>query len=385
MKAAALLLAMLGGAGCQPPQVADTGDIATPSADPSRQESVQVALLVPAGSSQPGDALLAESITNAARMAVDDLEGVLVNLRVYETGGEVAKAQQAALAALGDGAEIILGPVYAEAANAVGRVVAPHDVNVLSFSNNTTIAGGNVFVLGATFANAADRMVAYAARRGRDRIVVVHADTVSGYLGRQAIETAIQRAGATLAGHVPYAFSAQGVEDAIPLIRDLVQTEGANTLFLTASTSGALPRFSQLLPEAGLPPEAVQYLGLTQWNIPEQTLELPGLQGGWFPLPSPARTAQFLERYQEIYGGQPHAIGILAYDGMAAIGALAKSGQRAFDVADLTRSEGFVGGSGIFRLHAHGSNERGLAIATIRNNQLRVIDPAPRRFGGFGL
>ena len=53
--------------------------------------------------------------------------------------------------------------------------------------------------------------------------------------------------------------------------------------------------------------------------------------------------------------------------------------------AALTQGAGFQGVSGIFRLRPDGTNERGLAVATIQNRQVVVIDPAPRAFGGAGL
>jgi len=76
----------------------------------------------------------------------------------------------------------------------------------------------------------------------------------------------------------------------------------------------------------------------------------------------------------------------LAYDGIAAIGALAQSGSRnALSQARLTQSAGFQGVSGVFRFRPNGANERGLAVATIRDQQVVVIDPAPRGFGGTGF
>jgi hypothetical protein len=44
-----------------------------------------------------------------------------------------------------------------------------------------------------------------------------------------------------------------------------------------------------------------------------------------------------------------------------------------------------VGANGIFRLTSSGSNERGLAVAQVQNNQVTVIEPAPRSFGGAGF
>ena len=113
---------------------------------------------------------------------------------------------------------------------------------------------------------------------------------------------------------------------------------------------------------------------------------MPGVQGGWFALPDPQRTAQFNSRFQAANGNAPHPIAGLAYDGIAAIGALAKSNQReALGRNALTQPAGFQGVNGVFRLRADGSNERGLAVATIRNKQVVILSPAPQSFGGAGF
>lgn len=364
----------------------DTGSIGGggPSIDTSKP--VPVALLVPKGSPQPGDAVLARSLENAARLAISDLQGVEIDLRVYDTAGSAATAASQATQAVNDGARIILGPVYAEAANAVGVAVSKRNVNVLSFSNNANIAGGNVFVLGPTFANSANRLTRFAVGQGKGKMVIVHGNDLSGTLGRDAISQAIKSTSATLSGTVTYELSQQSVIDTVPQVRDITQTSGASSIFLTATTAGALPLFTQLLPEAGLPPATTQYIGLTRWDIPSQTLALPGVQGGWFALPDPNKSQQFRSRYQTAYGGSPHPIGGLAYDGIAAIGALVGAGKSdALTGSALTQSAGFQGVGGIFRLLPDGTNERGLAVATIQNRQVVVIDPAPTSFSGAGF
>ena len=347
---------------------------------------VPVALLVPKGSGQSGDAVLAQSLENAALMAIADLQGVQIDLRVYDTKGDANTAAAVASQAVSEGARIILGPVYAEAANAAGLAVAGRQINVLSFSNNATIAGGNVFVLGPTFDNTAQRLATYAARHGKGNIVIVHGTDVAGQLGLQAIRQAIAGSGAREVGAVAHELSQQGVIDAVPTVRDTVTSTGADAIFLTATTAGALPLFTQLLPEAGVSPAVTQYIGLTRWDIPSQTLELPGVQGGWFALPDPLLSSQFRSRYAQSYGGLPHPIGGLAYDGIAAIGALVGAGKSdALTGAALTQKAGFRGVGGIFRLRPDGTNERGLAVATIQNKQVVVIDPAPASFSGAGF
>lgn len=345
---------------------------------------VPVALLVPRGSAQQGDRVLAQSLENAARMAIGDLQGAQIDLRVYDTAGNPATASTAAQQALDDGARVILGPVYAEAANAAGIAARQRGVNVLAFSNNPAIAGGNVFILGPTFDNTARRLTSFAARNGKRNILIVGGNDAAGSAGRAAIQRAASESGVSIAGSVGYELSQQGVINAIPTIR--TEAAGADAVFLTSTTAGALPLLAQLMPEAGVDPSVTQYIGLTRWDIPPQTLTLPGVQGGWFALPDQSKVQQFSARYQASYGAAPHSIGSLAYDGIAAIGALVAAGKSdALTGGALTQGAGFRGAGGIFRLRPDGTNERGLAVATIQEQKVVVIDPAPSSFAGAGF
>ncbi|SLN22951.1 Penicillin-binding protein activator LpoA [Roseovarius litorisediminis] len=377
-----ILISILWLAACQPVDLSNTGG--GKSINPSAP--VPVALLIPLSAQSPQEQNLARDLENAARLAASDLDSVKIDLRVYDTGGQAGLAQSAALSAVADGAKIIIGPLHAESANAVAVAVANRNVNVLAFSNNATIAGGNLFVLGQTFQNTADRLASFASRQGKKRFVAVHSNNLSGQLGKQAIEQAVAISGATMAGSVGYDFSQQGVVAAIPAIKAAVTNNNADAIFLTSNTAGALPLFSQMLPEAGISPATTQFIGLSRWDTPPQTLALPGVQGGWFALPDPQRSAQYITRFQAAYGNSPHAISGLAYDAIAAIGALAKSGSRtALTRGSLTQPAGFQGVNGVFRLLADGTNERGLAVATIRDQKLVVIAPAPQGFGGAGF
>lgn len=361
-------------------------DMSFPTGGPilNTGKSVDVALLVP--KSSPNGATLAQSLENAAWLAVDDLGDVKINLRVYDTGGTPEGATVAAERALADGNKIFLGPLFAESANAAGQVAAGRGVNVLTFSNNPTVAGGNVFLLGNTFQTTADRLVGYAARQGKGNIFVIHADDPAEQLGAQAIQRAAASNGATIAGVQSFALSQQGVIDAIPGIASNYRASGANTVFVTSGTAGALPFLAELLPENGLDRSNAQFVGLQRLDVPSSALSLKGLQGAWFATPSPALTQQFNNRYTAVYGVQPNPIAGLAYDGVAAIGALVAQGNpNALSTEALTQGAGFAGVNGPFRFFRNGTNERGLAVAQIENNQVIVIDPAPRSFGGAGF
>ena len=344
--------------------------------------SVNVGLLVPSGSGQTSDELLATNLENAAKMAISDLDGVKVNLGVYPTKASAGETAAAADKAAKDGAQILLGPVYAADARAAGRAVAGRGLNVLSFSNNAAVAGDNVFTLGQSYADTANRLVRYAVAQGKTSIAIVHDDTAAGQAGLTAITNAIQANGATVAMAGSYPYSQQGVVKAIPDVATQVLASGAQAVFFTATTAGALPLVTQLMTENGVNPAQTQFIGLTRWDIPPTTIALPGVQHGWFAMPDPTLASQFSSRYQSAYGGSPVAIAGLAYDGIAAIGALVKQGGRdPLGVAALTQPQGFVGVNGIFRFLSDHTTQRGLAVAQILNNQVSVIDPAPRNFG----
>ena len=381
LKITVLAAAAIGLAACEPVPGGSRG----PAVDPGKP--VPVALLLPSGSGNSGDEALARNLRQAADMAIADLAGsVAIDLRVYSAGADPATAARMATQAADDGAAIILGPVFGDSANAAGLAVRSRGINVLSFSNNTDVAGGNVFVLGSTFQNSARRLSAFAARQGKGDILIVQQQDPQGDLGARAIAAAAGPAGARVVGSVPYEFSGPGVTAAVPTIVSTARSTGATSMFLTADSAGALPLLVQLLPEAGLSGTSIQYVGLTRWDVPPATLSLPGVQGGWFAVPDPGRNAQFQSRFAAAYGETPNPVAGLAYDGIAAIGALVKSGRpNPFSASALTQGAGFSGVTGVFRLRSDGTNERGLAVAQIRNGQMVFIDPAPSSFGGAGL
>ena len=342
-------------------------------------DPVPVALLVP--NSAEATAPIAASLENAARLAVADLDRIKIDLRVYDTAGNADIAAHQAQRAVKEGAKIIVGLLYGGAANAAGLAVADKNVNVLSFSNNSAIAGGNVFVLGKTFDNTAKRIVEFAAAQGKMRAMIVHPNNVEGSFGRLALERAAMDTSLEIVATQSFEFSQDGVVNAVPLIRAAVEIEEVDLIFLTSTTAGALGLLVQMLPEAGVEPDLVQFAGLARWDVPAQNLALPGVQGGWFALPDYRKAERFSARYKEAYGTQPHQLAGLAYDGIAAIGALLQAGQSdSFGRSALTQSAGFEGIDGIFRLNSDGTNERGLAVAKVFNKRVVILDPAPSDF-----
>ncbi|HRO14456.1 MAG TPA: penicillin-binding protein activator [Paracoccus sp. (in: a-proteobacteria)] len=377
----AALLSGLALAACQPVDTPARGNQTGPEIDPS--QPVPVALLVPGGTGNGELEWLARSLDNSGKMAAADAGG-RIDLRVYNYGDDAATAAARANEAVAAGAKIIVGPLHAEAANAVGNAMRGR-VNVLTFSNNADVAGGNVFVLGNTFRNTADRLVSHGTSQGLRRFLIVSESDTAGQIGGAAIAGAIARNRATMVGKASHGPSRADMDRAAAQVAQAARANNAQAVFLTANQVGVLPEITSALAQAGLSSSSIQMMGLTRWDVPADRLSMPQLQNGWFAIPDLGRMSAFQSRYQAAYGERPHELGSLAYDGVAAVAALVRAGRRnAVTTAGLTTGGGFAGVQGTFRLRPDGTNERGLAVATIRGGRLVILDPAPRSFGGFG-
>ena len=80
-------------AACEPVAMTNMNGSKGPKVDSSKP--IPVALLIPRGGSA-ADNLLAQELENAARLAIRDLGGVQIDLRVYGTGGNAGTAGTAA-------------------------------------------------------------------------------------------------------------------------------------------------------------------------------------------------------------------------------------------------------------------------------------------------
>ncbi|WP_138465061.1 penicillin-binding protein activator [Poseidonocella sp. HB161398] len=350
-----------------------------------RPGPVQVGLLVPSGAADPQLGIISDSLTKAAQLAVAEAEPGLVTLRTYSTAADPGRAQQAAQQAKADGANVILGPLLAQNAAAVGTVMASSNTAVLTFSNNSDIAGRNVLMLGNTFENIAAELGQYAAGQGRRRVFIINARSAAEQVIRDAAISGLSGTGVQVVGSAEFELSQEGLAAAMPGIANSVRAAGADALLLTSDTQAALPTLVGMLPDYGLGPSAIQYMGMARFDRPPSATSLPGLQGGWFTMPDAAPTAEFNQRYIAANGAAPHLLAPLAYDGIRVIAQQArKSGPAGVTPQALMNAGAFSGATGTFRFLSDGTNRRSLSVATIRNNSVTILKQASSRLGATG-
>lgn len=350
----------------------DTSPTPEPSATalPTDETRHRVALLVPMSGN---NGAVGQSIANATTMALLDTNADNLRITTYDTA---AGARNAAARAVADGNKLILGPLLAENVPSVLAEARPADIPLISFSNDTSIAGPDVFVMGHVPEQSVSRSVDYARRRGATNFAAIVPDGEYGQRAEAALSGAVSAAGGRLVGTESYArgntsivsaaerLKAKGGYDAVLLADGARLSEQAATVF-RPSGSGT-----------------TQLLGTELWSGESSVTRASALRGAWFSAVSDARFKRFSDSYKGRFGGQPYRIATLGYDGVLLALRVARDWRvgRSFPISQLRDRGGFLGLDGPFRFQRTGVVERAMEVREIRNGQVVIVSPAPAKF-----
>ncbi|MBV9557909.1 MAG: penicillin-binding protein activator [Pseudolabrys sp.] len=340
--------------------------------------ATRVALILPLSAS--GNAgVAAQSMKNAAEMALAEFKNPDIQLLVKDDGGTPQGAQNAAQQALQEGAQIIVGPLFAPAVSAVGQIARPRGVPLIAFSTDANVATRGVYLLSFLPESDVHRIVEFAASRGKRSYVALVPDNAYGAVVEAAFQQAVARRGGRIVALERYPADPARMGEQV---RRIAQASGqADALFLPDGAD-AVPQVVQSLQSSGVNLRRLQLLGTGLWEDP-RIFSNASLAGGWYAAPDTAGFRSFSQRYRGRFGNEPVRTATLAYDAVALIAALVKTqgAQQGFSEQVLTNPTGFAGIDGIFRLRGDGTNERGLAVLQVTPNGGQVISPAPRAFG----
>src|SRR3954463_9551164 len=151
---------------------------------------VKVGLILPL-SATGNAAVAAQSMRNAAEMALAEFNNPDLQLLVKDDGGTAQGAQQAAQQVLDEGAEIILGPLFALTVGPVGRAARARGVPVIAFSTDTNVAARGVYLLGFLPEADVERIIGYAASQGRRSFAALVPDNAYGSVAEAAFKQAV--------------------------------------------------------------------------------------------------------------------------------------------------------------------------------------------------
>lgn len=339
---------------------------------------VKVALILPlTAAGNAGAAGLA--MRNAGEMALAEFNGPNVQLIVKDDGGTSVGAQQAAQQAIDEGAEIILGPLFAHSVNAAKPIVRARGVPMIAFSTDTNVAGAGVYLLSFLPESDVDRVVSYAVSQNRRSFIAMLPTNAYGTVVEGEFKQAVARRGGRVMALEHYPDDRNRMGDAARLVAQAASR--ADALFI-ADGGDAVTDVVLALANAGVNLRQFAMLGTQLWEDPK-IFASPQLAGGWYPAPDPAGFRGFADRYRGRYHHDPPRPAALAYDAVALIAALVKTqGPNRFSAEVLTNPSGFAGIDGVFRLRPDGTNQRGLAILRVTPGGGQVVSPASRTFSG---
>ena len=357
----------------------------------------RVALLVPlTGANAP----VGQSIANAANLALLDAGDARVNLRVYDTAPGAAAAASRALV---EGAGLFLGPLLAGDVRAVEAVAAAGNVPVLSFSNDASLANGNVFILGLQPGQSITRTINYARSRGIERYAALVPAGVYGQRAQTAFVRAVTAAGGRSTAVVPYtrdptrmAAAARSVtawdarnKAGTPTIRPdgTVAAPKAGPLpfqaLLIADSGSVAAQFMPALIKLGVMPGVAIVMGTELWNNEPRLGSVASLRGALFSSIADERFRKLAERYRVKFGNNPSRLASLGYDSALLVNSIAGTWALGapFPRAALTSRDGFTGIDGPFRFTPANVAERGLEVQQIGAGGVVTVSPVARGFG----
>ncbi len=342
--------------------------------------SVKVAFLLPlsGGNSQK----VAQALKQAGELALFDFDNPNVALVPKDTRGTPEGAKAAAQEAAQEGAELIIGPLFANEVSAAAPEAQKANIPMIAFSSDRKVAGNGVYLLSFLAGSDVPRIVSHAVTQGKTRFAALIPQTEYGRLVEQSFLGAVNRLGGQIVAVKSYPQDANGMLAPVREIAELVkkgQPPQFDVLFIPAGAD-SLPALAPLLPYSEVDTKAIKLLGTSGWDYTGVGKE-QALVGGWFSAPDPKGWTDFTKRYVETYGDVPPRLATLAYDAVSLAISLSNNapGSR-FSASALTRASGFAGVDGLFRLRQDGTSERGFAVLEVQRYGNQVIDAAPSGF-----
>ena len=324
-----------------------------------------------------------QSMRNAAEMALAEFNGANIQLVVKDDGGTAPGAPQAATQALDEGAEIIVGPLFAHSVTSAKQVARLRGVPMISFSTDTNVASSGAYLLSFLPESDVDRIISYAISQNKKSFVALFPSNAYGGVVEAEFNQVVAKRGGRVVLVEHYNEDRKTLGE---MVKQVAQAAGRGDALFIPDSGEAVGDVIHALATGGVNLKQFTVLGTGLWADDQRITANNLLEGAWFAAPETAGYRSFAERYRARFHQDPVRQATLAYDAVAMVAALVKTqGQQRFTNDVLTNPSGFTGIDGVFRFRGDGSNQRGLAVMKVTQSGAQVIAPAPRNFNGSAI
>ena len=317
---------------------------------PRAQEVHRVAVLVPLSGPNAG---VGQSIANAADLALADSGDTRIRLTIYDTArGAGAAASQA----LAEGSRLFLGPLLAEDVRAVAAAARRSDVPVVTFSNDVSVAGNGVYLLGFVPSQSIERVVRHARGTGVQRFAALVPSGTYGQRASQALIGSVEAAGGRMVAMQTFERTPAGVRAAAVRLNAQSPYDAvliADNARLAAAAAPALRSGTRIL-------------GTELWGSETNLSAQRALHGAWFAAAPEAMFDQLGARYRARFGRAPYRLASLGYDAVLMTVRIAADWPIGAPFpATALRAGSFTGIDGSFRFGRDGVAERSLEVRQV--------------------
>jgi len=329
----------------------------------------RVALLVPLSGANAG---VGKSLANATQLALLDSRNDKVRITSYDTATGAGAAAKRAIA---EGAQLILGPLLAEDVRAATPVARAAHVPVLSFSNDVSVAGDGVYLMGYTPGQSIERVVSYARSRGVTNFGGLIPNSLYGSRASTTFLRAVESSGGKVVSLQTYDRAAGAMAAAVSRMAKDAPFDGV----LIADSGGAAAAGAPLVHKSS--PQA-RILGTELWNSDSGIAARGALDGAWYASVSNGLYRQYAAKYRARFGAAPYRLSSLGYDAVLLTVRISHDWRvgAPFPEARLRSGEGYAGIDGAFRFGRDGVAERALEVQEIKAGGTTIVSPAPASF-----
>jgi branched-chain amino acid transport system substrate-binding protein len=350
--------------------VVDDRPAPTPTALPTDDTRHRVALLVPMSGQTSA---VGQALANATTMALLDSNANNLRITTYDTG---TGAREAARQAVVDGNKLIIGPLLSRNVAAVQAQARPAGVPTLSFSNDTTVASPDVFLMGYIPEQSVARSVEYARARGSNQFAALVPQGDYGERSLAALRDSLAIYGGQLIGQETYE---RGNTSIVSAAQRLRTKGGYDTVLIADGPRLAMQAAGELKRDGA---QGTRLLGTELWSGEGSLTRSSAIDGSLFSAVSDRRFKRFADSYEARFGTKPYRIATLGYDTVLLTLGIARNWQvgDAFPKQRLFAPGGFVGLDGAFRFGPDGVAQRALEVRQVNGGEITEVDAAPARF-----
>ncbi len=134
--------------------------------------AIKVAFLLPMGAQGNGQQV-AKALKQAGELALFDFDNPNIQLVPKDTLGTPDGARAAAQEAVKEGAELIIGPLFANEVSAAAPEAQRANIPMVAFSSDRKVAGNGVYLLSFLAGSDVPRIVSYSSNRGKKRFAAL--------------------------------------------------------------------------------------------------------------------------------------------------------------------------------------------------------------------